>query len=211
MHSTVAPELIEHVAQQIVRHRARHLDAFELGGHRRRLQQADPDRQIQLVVAVLENDDRRLGHRVEREPADAHENEFSGSWSDSHPRLESFCAERSRVVNPACALGSAARPADRSRDRADSSCGIPRRCRKTAGSDPSRCRRIPKSVLFSGFSQMSCLARCANLLAAPTRAASCSCCVRRRARSRSSCCSPRRCSRGGKSGRRGRNRSARTR
>ena len=46
-------------------HRPGHGDALDLGGHGGRFQQADPNRQIELILGIFENHDRRLGHRVE--------------------------------------------------------------------------------------------------------------------------------------------------
>jgi hypothetical protein len=64
-----------------VRHRAGHLDALELGRHGGRLEEADPDRQVQLVVGILENDDGRLGDGIEGQTADGHLDEVVATHS----------------------------------------------------------------------------------------------------------------------------------
>src|SRR5262249_46372831 len=82
-------QLLEDRAQEIVGHRPGHLDALELRRHRRRLEETDPDRQVQLVVRIAKDDDRGLGDRVQRQPPDGHENEVVAIHASrilKHPR-----------------------------------------------------------------------------------------------------------------------------
>src|SRR5262245_13953416 len=76
-------------------HRAGHLDAFNFSCHGRRFQQADPDRQIKLIVRVLENNDRRLGDWIQGQAADGHLNRifpFAHATSPSDWNLETCSA-----------------------------------------------------------------------------------------------------------------------
>src|SRR3954452_24441075 len=65
-------ELAEHVAQQVVRHRARRGGALELHEDGRGLGMADPDRQELVAVNGLEQDDRLLADHVEAHAVDDH-------------------------------------------------------------------------------------------------------------------------------------------
>src|SRR3954454_25278934 len=65
-------ELAEHVAQQVVGHRARRGGALELHEDRGGLGMADPDRQELVAVNGLEQDDRLLADHVEAHAVDHH-------------------------------------------------------------------------------------------------------------------------------------------
>src|SRR5581483_609634 len=65
-------ELLEHVAQQVVRHRARGRLALELHEDRRRFRMTDPDRKELVALGGLQQDDRLLADQVEADAVDVH-------------------------------------------------------------------------------------------------------------------------------------------
>ena len=94
-------ELLEHVVEQVVCHRARGRGALELHQDRRRLRVADPDRQEAVAVDRLQQDDRLLAHHVEADAIDLHllHRQISAALGDaSHYRCEGRAGR-------ACGLG----------------------------------------------------------------------------------------------------------
>ena len=65
-------ELAEHVAEQVVGHRARRLRALQLHQDRRGLGMADPDRQELVALGRLQQNDRLLADHVEADAIDDH-------------------------------------------------------------------------------------------------------------------------------------------
>src|SRR6516225_4237636 len=85
----------ENILEQVVRHRPRHLDAFNFCSHGRGLQETDPNRQVKFIVRVLEDNNRRFSHRVQGQAANGHLNRifpFGHSISPSDWKSETRSA-----------------------------------------------------------------------------------------------------------------------
>src|SRR5581483_5523 len=78
----------------------RHLDALDLGGHGGGLEEADPDRQVELVFGVLEDDDRGFGHRVQGQAADRHLNRIFPFHHANSPSDWEFRSESTGSSSP---------------------------------------------------------------------------------------------------------------
>src|SRR6185436_16776011 len=64
--------LVDHVAQQVVRHRPRRRDVLDLQRNRIGLEHPDPDRQRPAPLLVAEDHDGHVADRVDHQAFDAH-------------------------------------------------------------------------------------------------------------------------------------------
>lgn len=65
-------QVVDDVAEQVVGHRPRRVDVLDLQRDRVRFEHADPDGQHARVLIVAKDDDRHVGHGIDREPFDGH-------------------------------------------------------------------------------------------------------------------------------------------
>ena len=65
-------QVLDDVAQQVVRHRPRRLDVLDLQRDGVGLEHADPDRQHLLPVLIAQDDDRHVGDGIDHQPLDGH-------------------------------------------------------------------------------------------------------------------------------------------
>src|SRR5947208_3727752 len=97
-------ERLEDVLDEVVRHRPRRRDLLELQRNGVGLEDADPDRQRALVVVVAQDDDRHVGHGIERKPAHFHLDEHTASsgvdWSAARRLCGSTSVTRAWTTSP---------------------------------------------------------------------------------------------------------------
>src|SRR5438874_220992 len=95
---------LEDVLDEVVRHRPRRRDLLELQRNGVGLEDADPDRQRALVVVVAQDDDRHVGHGIERKPAHFHLDEHTASsgvdWSAARRLGGSTSVTRAWTTSP---------------------------------------------------------------------------------------------------------------
>src|SRR6266849_6894 len=126
-------------------HGPSHLDPFELGRHRSRLHEPDPNGKVQFVLCILENHDRCLGHRIKGKTPNPHLDKVV-SVHITPLGLSEDCPPSSRRADVHSSLMWSL--IYRSLGTVDSSSGTLQRDHSMVRTDPSRYHQTPRSTGF---------------------------------------------------------------